>query len=158
MIMSCMPLFIVMGLLADTQNCRLRMSRECRERFHRHWLKKTLVSHPGMRHGTCVVHVPWYMSGSLSRSARENVPGIPGACVNRNFTYLVRGPCQVQCITYIIQVQISDTWHRNWKSREIYIWIKIHLCLGPFYPNPELTLAADEGTITRTACHQCGAP
>ena len=83
-----------MGLLLDTQNCGLRMRRECRERFPRHWLqRKALVSDPGMHHGTCVTHVPWCISGSLTRGGGENVPGIPGACATRNFAYLVRGPC-----------------------------------------------------------------
>ena len=41
---------------------------------------KPLVSDPGMHHGTCVTHVPWCMSGSLTCGDRENVPGIPGAC------------------------------------------------------------------------------
>ena len=56
------------------------------------------VSDPDMHHGTCVMHVPWCMSGSLSngflwsRWGGENVPGTPGACATRNFTYLVRGP------------------------------------------------------------------
>ena len=54
--------------------------------------RKPLVSDPDMHHGTCVTHVPWCMSGSLTRSGGENVPGIPGACVTRNFTYLARGP------------------------------------------------------------------
>ena len=45
-----------------------------------------LVCEPDMHHGTCVTHMPWCMSGSL------NVPCIPGACANRDFTYLVRGP------------------------------------------------------------------
>ena len=41
---------------------------------------KPLVSDHGMHHGTCVTHVPWYMSGSLTCGGGENVPGIPGAC------------------------------------------------------------------------------
>ena len=53
---------------------------------------------PDMHHGTCVTHVPWCMSGSLTSVSFEvvggkNVAGIPGACATRNFTYLVRGPC-----------------------------------------------------------------
>ena len=49
--------------------------------FPRHRLqRKPLVSDPGMHHGTCVTHVPWCMSGSLTRGGGENVPGIPGAC------------------------------------------------------------------------------
>ena len=47
-----------------------------RRRFQR----KPLVSDPGMHHGTCVTHVPWCMSGSLTCGDGENVPGIPGAC------------------------------------------------------------------------------
>ena len=82
-----------MGLLPDTWNCGLCMRRECREPFPRHRLQwKPLISDPGMHHGTCVTHVPWCMSGSLTRGGGENVPGIPGACTTRNFAYLVRGP------------------------------------------------------------------
>ena len=53
------------------------------------------VSNPAMHHGTCVMCVSWCMSGSLTRSGRENVPGIPGACATRNFTHLLRGPLPV---------------------------------------------------------------
>ena len=50
--------------------------------FPRHRLqRKPLVSDPGMHHGTCVTHVPWCMSWSLTHGGGENVPGIPGACV-----------------------------------------------------------------------------
>ena len=59
-------------------------------RLHR----KPLVSDLDMHHGTCVTHVPWCMSGSLTRGGGENVPGIPGACTNLNFTYLARRPWQ----------------------------------------------------------------
>ena len=62
--------------------------------FLRHRLqRKPLCSDPGMHHGTCVTHVSWCMSGSLTRGGRENIPGILGACATRNFTYLARGPC-----------------------------------------------------------------
>ena len=85
--------FMSMGLLPDTQKCGLCMRRECWERFPRHWFqRKLLVSDPGMHHGTCVTHVPWCMSGSLTRGGGENVPGIPGACATSNFAYLARGP------------------------------------------------------------------
>ena len=42
--------------------------------------RKPLVSDPGMHHGTCVTHVPWCMSGSLTCGGGENVHGIPRAC------------------------------------------------------------------------------
>ena len=82
-----------MGLLQDRQNCGLHMHRECRERFPRHRLqRKPLVSDPDKQHGTCVTHVPWCMSGSLTRGGGEHVPGIRSACVTVNSTYLWRGP------------------------------------------------------------------
>ena len=84
------------GPLARYVNCGLRMHRECQERLPGHRRQRiTLVNEPGMHHGTCVTHVPWCMSGSLTRVDRENVPGIPGACATRNFTYLVRGPWDI---------------------------------------------------------------
>ena len=50
------------GPLARYVKLRLRMRRECRERFpspHR-------ISNLDMYHGTCVTHVPWCMPGSLT--------------------------------------------------------------------------------------------
>ena len=86
-------IYIYMGLLTDTKKCGLRMHRECRERFPRHRLqRKPSVNDPGMHHGTCLTHVPWCMSGSLTHGGGEKVPGITGGCATSNFTYLVRGP------------------------------------------------------------------
>ena len=71
-----------------------------RRRFQR----KPLVNDPGMHHGTCVTHVPWCMSGSLTYSDGENVPGIPRACAPailriwkeaHNVIYLSRAVCHV---------------------------------------------------------------
>ena len=42
--------------------------------------REPLVSDPGMHDGTCVTHVPWCKSGSLTCSGGGNVPGIPGTC------------------------------------------------------------------------------
>ena len=81
-----------MGLLPDTQNCGSRMRRECRERFPRNRIRrKPLVSDPGMLHGTCVTHMPWCMSRSLTRW-RGKRSRHSGTCAIRNFTYLARGP------------------------------------------------------------------
>ena len=87
-----------MGLLSDTENCGLRMHREC---FPCHRLQmKPLVNDPGMHHGTCIAHVPWCMSGSLARSGGGNVPGIPGACVTHNFAYLAWRPLQIDAVRH----------------------------------------------------------
>ena len=86
--------FLQQSHLTRYINCGLRILRECRERFPRHRLQRNpLVSDLSMHYGTCVTHVPWYMTGSLTRGGGENVPGIPGACATSNFTYLARGPC-----------------------------------------------------------------
>ena len=42
--------------------------------------RKPLVSDPGKHQVTCVTHVLWCMSGSLTRGGGENVPGFPDAC------------------------------------------------------------------------------
>ena len=64
--------------------------------FSRHWFeRKPLVGDSGMNHGTCVMRVPWCMSGSLTRGGGENVPGVHGACATRNVTDLSRGPWHV---------------------------------------------------------------
>ena len=92
------------------------MRRECRERLPRHRLqRKPLVSDRGMHHRTCITHVPRGMSGSLTRGGGENIPGIPGACAIRNFTYLARGPFSDNQYrangyeTYVLELNLSNT-------------------------------------------------
>ena len=114
-----------MGFLPDTSNRELRMRRICRERFSRHRLQmKPVVSDPGMHHGTCVTHVPWCMSESLTRGGGENVPGIPGACATRNFTNPARGPS-------------SNTHGRKKWRRWTPVWPPI-FCLPKFAPTYQI--------------------
>ena len=54
--------------------------------------RKPLVSDPGMHHGTCVTHVPWCMSGSLTRGGGEKRSRHSRRMHTRNFTYLAGGP------------------------------------------------------------------
>ena len=98
------------GPLIRYETCGLHMSWECRERFPRHQLqRKPLVSDLGMHHDTCVTHVSWCMSGSLTRSGRENVPGIPGACTTRNFCVSGKRP-----IWYKLNVQWVGTTNQKY--------------------------------------------
>ena len=77
--------------------------------------RKPLVGDPGKHHSTCVTHVPWCMSGSLTRGGGENVPGIPGACATRNFAYLARGPwCNRQYLC---------PWHHYWSDWARLQWL-----------------------------------
>ena len=90
--------------------------------------KKPLVSNPAMHHGTCITHVPGCMSGSLTRVGGENVLGIPGACANRNFTYLVRGPwlTPMECIMPIMIQQ-----RRNYSNLELISGTVTSYCTSP---------------------------
>ena len=63
------------GPLTKCVYCGLCMRRECRERFPRHQpQRKPLVRDPGMHHGTCVTHVPWCMSGSVTYGHGKTFP------------------------------------------------------------------------------------
>ena len=81
----------------------------------RRFKRKPLVSDTGMHHGTCVTHVPWCMSGSLTCGDGENVPGIPGACApailriwqEAHYTHVV---CRLQAMsmrTFNVEVFVS---------------------------------------------------
>ena len=73
------------------------------------------VSDPDMRHGTCVTHVPWCMSGSLNNGSlwsrwRENFPGLPGACATHTFMYLARDPCKIMTCHFAFRwVELSQS-------------------------------------------------
>ena len=75
-----------------------------RRRFQR----KPLVSDPGMHHGTCVTHVPWCMSGSLTCGDGENVPGIPGACAPANLRIWQEAHWCCECDT-----RLASHWEWN---------------------------------------------
>ena len=73
-----------------------------------------LVSDSGMHHGTCVTHVPWCMSGSLTGGGGGNVPGIPGACATLHFTYLARGPWgQQRILSCCFQTLHIALWEKH---------------------------------------------
>ena len=92
--------------------------------------RKTLVCDPVMHHGTCVTHVPWCMSGSLTRCCGENVPGIPGACAP---------------IILRIWQEAHGSWQRQWyiylQSIVPYVaWFKI-LIYFAFYSFNNMIIA-----------------
>ena len=119
-----------------------------RRRFQR----KPLVSDPGMHHGTCVTHVPWCMSGSLTCGDGENVPGIPSACApailrmwqeahateapvkyHVNTTLLTHNPTALtQCEFFVTQPpprqhkmgQLLLLWVEYWRT--VHVFMKIN--------------------------------
>ena len=71
----------------------------------RRFKRKPLVSDPGMHHGTCVTHVPWCMSGSLTCGDGENVPGIPGACAPAILRIWQEAHAAMWTLTQAIKIQ-----------------------------------------------------
>ena len=68
-----------MGFLVDTQNCELRMRRECQERFPRHRVL-AIPTYITARWRTCHDECRGrYLAVSFEVGVGENVPGIPGA-------------------------------------------------------------------------------
>ena len=112
------------------------MLRECRECFPHHWLQwKPLVSNPGMHHGTCVMHVPWWMSGLLPHGGRENVPSIHGACTTPKFTYLAKGSWLLNLHSSKTSIVRTCQLCKSSFGTECYLkWIK-------WVNNPKFTVA-----------------
>ena len=145
------------------------MHWECRWRFPCHRLqRRPLVSHPIMHRGTCVTHVPWCMSGSLTRGGGESAPGIPGACATRNFTYLVRSPLRTRLMgTKTGAYHRADSrlapsqWETSLPSNTVSHWLDANLESALYQP------CADEVgikgyhvvcvTVITRACFSCTA-
>ena len=84
------------------------------------------ISDPDMHHGTCVMHVSWCMSGSLTSNFlwsrwRGKCSRHSRRMRNRNFTYLVRGPYEkisatgAFCRRFSSHTQIVFKQNFNWK-------------------------------------------
>ena len=82
-----------------------------------------LVSDPGMHHGTCVTHVPWCMSGSLTCGDGENIPGIPGACAPAILSIWqeAHGPITGKPSQYRREQILWCTHHRRSELRSDYV-------------------------------------
>ena len=52
--------------------------------MHREW-RERVPRHPAKHHGTCVTHVPWCMSGSLTHGGGKTFPAFP---VHSQLTFL----------------------------------------------------------------------
>ena len=115
------------------------MLRECRERFSRHRLqRKSTVSNPYMHHGTCVTHVPWRMSGSLTLGGGENVPTIPGACATLKFTYPARDPCHIpQVFPLVLGQSVRLSLGGRYNHHEGYKQDVLMCCFWIWYTKPE---------------------
>ena len=140
-------------------SCQIRKNTGCacagnagnvfpRRRFQR----KLLYSDPGMHHGTCVTHVPWCMSGSLTCGDGENVPGIPGACASAILR--IWQEAHVQNFVAITVLELRWVWNEisiefelRWKNclwngpqlrhnfllpvriYKFILWVKLHIMI-----------------------------
>ena len=72
--------------------------------------RKPLFIDPGMHHGTCMMHVPWCVSGSLTRGGGENITRYSRR--RRNPQFCVSGMRPMVQITTWIQ----DFFQRPWQE------------------------------------------
>ena len=82
----------------------------------RRFKRKPLVSDPGMHHGTCVTHVPWCMSGSLTCGDGENVPDIPGTCAPAILRIGQEAHCMNQCwlnVSWVLKNKLQGNSNPN---------------------------------------------
>ena len=92
-----------------------RMRQECRERFP--------LTDIDMHHGTCVTHVPWCTSGSLTiwflgSWCRRKLSQHSRACATLNFPYLVRGPWPIW--------KKRHMEFETWESLEMFILLQAY--------------------------------
>ena len=77
----------------------------------------------------CITARASRMSGSLTRGGEENVPGFPGACAIRNFTYLTRSQWgngqQGTCYHVLIKELWISSYYWGLYMRKFSHWIKI---------------------------------
>ena len=106
----------------------------CWERFSplRRLLRKLLVSDPGMHHSTCVMHVQWCMSGSLT--CGDGDPGIPSACAPAILRIwpeahdtIFRNCRQKEGLSLILNPRIMLIWWNKNRSCELMLspcWLR----------------------------------
>ena len=96
------------------------MRQECGECFPCQWLqRKPLVSNPSMHHDTCVMHVPWCITGLLTHGGGENIPGSRGASLRLNFMYLSRSPLSEPMLTYQPLSPVTFNWGNFMKGNPL---------------------------------------
>ena len=82
-----------MGLLPKTNNCGCACAGNAGNVFPATAGKQSRHASRHVRHARAVMHAGIANSRfPLNSAAGENVPGIPGACATRKFTYLIRDP------------------------------------------------------------------
>ena len=112
------------------------MRRECRERFPRHrFQRKPLVSDPGMHHGTCVKHVPWCISGSLTNGGEENVicMSMATSCMMRKYgLHISLRYCDDYGLNAFVKFDLKNFRPRSMKYLTIYRLLKEYFAQWKF--------------------------
>ena len=82
--------------------------------------RKTLVSDPVMHHGTCVTHVPWCMSGSLTSCGGETFPAFP-AHAHPQFYVSGKRPIENhERIVILFTLRQLNEWFSQWRLMCMY--------------------------------------
>ena len=138
-------LYIHKGLLTRYANFRAVHASGMPEHFPHQWLQRTplAISDPGRHHDTWPTHVPWCMLESLTRSGRENVPGIPRTCAVQNLTYLTRVLWVVS--NQHVQLFIADVFSYVTYHTLGYLWQFGQVGKSGWYP---LQGCQDQGTLS----------
>ena len=107
-----------MGFLPNTSNCGCACAGNAGNVFPATAVKQSRHATRHVRDARAVMHARITNSRfPLNSAAGENVPGIPGACATRNFTYLVRGPWRILSNICCIQVLFFMKCHALWKNK-----------------------------------------
>ena len=120
-----------------------------RRRFQR----KPLVSDPGMHHGTCVTHVPWCMSGSLTCGDGENVPGIPGACAPAILRIWQEAHGMI-CSYWLFQVWVLSVIMSGYLGQLLQIFIALLIAEGKLPRQDSFTVSLHNSNDRQFACPQ----
>ena len=105
------------------------------------------VSDTDMHHGTCVTHVPWCISGSLTGGFlwsqwRGKRSRHYRRMRTRNFTYLVRGLWEWNVPTwvsiYVMHETISHSSGTGWAYSELYLVSASKVCITWIGDNEQL--------------------
>ena len=83
------------------------------------------LSDPDLHHGTCAVHVPWCMPGSLTSDYLWNLwrgKGSPHSRRMRNPQMYVSGKRSMACCLFVPKLHLNQYWIIvNWTIRNIFL-------------------------------------
>ena len=123
--------------------------------LHHQLQRKSLVSDPGMHHGTCVTLVPWCMSVSLTSGSRENktLPAFPAHAHQQFYIFDKRPICpqSFPCASHAHSHRAFPLWTGQWLRRSLTAQTITTICVSGSHRE---VLSFDRAvTSTRNRCY-----